>query len=150
MAISYSHLPWHKAPNHVMTNPLDQTKPGLFADLSLLEWRLLIVLQWQCNNGKRVEITNQELMDFTKMNRNDLRLTRTKLMENRRLIKATRVNRQGTSYIYEEAPGEDGLPVTGKPIKRNDVPGQWRKQQVPDDTEEGVGNEPKGPCSNAP
>jgi hypothetical protein len=138
MPIRYTALPWHKMPNHIMTDSTDETKPGLFSDLSLLEWRLLMVMQWQCNNGKRVEITNQELMDFTKLSRDQLRQTRAKLTEDRRLFKATKVNKQGTSYIYEEATGANGLTATGKPEKRNDVPGHRRKRQEPDDIEEGM------------
>jgi hypothetical protein len=132
-------------PNHIMTDSSDVTKPGFFADLSLLEWRLLLVLQWQTNNGKRVEITNRELMDFAKMSRDQLRQTRAKLTEDRKLFKATKVNKHGTSYAYEEAIGANGLTATGKHTKNNDTTGHRRKSKEPDDTEEKDVSEPKMP-----
>jgi hypothetical protein len=144
MSIKYTTLPWHKMPNSIMTDSSDVTKPGFFADLSLLEWRLLLVLQWQVNNGKRVKITNQELMDFTKMDRDDLRRTRSKLTEDRRLFKATKVDKKGTVYFYEEAIGANGLTATGKPVKKNVTTGHRRKSKEPDDTEEKVASEPNG------
>jgi hypothetical protein len=131
-------------PNWIMTAKSDETKPGLFVDLSLLEWRLFIVLQWQINNGKRVEITNSELVEFTGMDRDQLRHTRAKLMVVRKLIRATRANLQGTSYIYEEAMGADGQTVTGKPLRKNVITGHRRKSKEPDETKEIATSEQNG------
>jgi hypothetical protein len=98
IAYNGSGLRWHPTLDSIMGA---QNKPGVFFDLKLTEVRLYAFINWECGKAREraIELSNQQVMAFTKLDKDTLPKTRKALVK-RKLITATKIGR-GENYAYE-------------------------------------------------
>lgn len=123
-------LRWHPTLDSIMGS---NNKPGVFFDLKLTEVRLYALINWECGriSERAVDLSNQRVMTFAKLDKDSLPKTRKALVK-RRLIKATKVGR-GEIYQYEIADPRSGRsmpnnrysPRTGQSLDEDDTNDNW-------------------------
>jgi hypothetical protein len=105
IAFNGTGLRWHPTLDIVMGT---ENKPGVYFDLKLTEVRLYQFINWECGKirERTVELSNRNVMMFTKLNKNSLPKARRHLV-NRKLIAVTKLGK-GEIYRYEIVDPQNG------------------------------------------